>query len=145
MSDSIVAHSRESHQVEEPFQQSQPDDGFIDVMFFDGTHHYISGRNCQYPPSVEAGDIVQVDVNVRKIDCDSLYLLICKSDGFAGSGKPHTACRRFQRIPGNIIYDSTGRGDWQPMDKAVTDEFQVAGRITKVFKPAEAKGWGALS
>lgn len=99
--------------------------------------HIILGRYIQYPPSIEAGDLVEVDFNVRTIFEDSLYLLVCNGDHFAG-GKPYAICRRFQRIPGGLRVDQTGHGQWEDFVPEHWASYQVCGRIKTVFKPAKA-------
>ena len=90
----------------------------------------IPARDCQYSPSVNASDLIQVDFDKREIGCEGLYLLEELND----KGVTWRGCRRFAKMP-DLRMDISGAGEWMPFPDLSAYWLRVAGYVEQVYKP----------
>lgn len=91
----------------------------------------ISAFACQYPPAIDASDLLLVDFDRRAVEYGALYLV----EEINAGKVVWMGCRRFDRQPGKTIIDVTGQGDWQSFE-ALPVDWRIAGEVKQVFKPS---------
>jgi hypothetical protein len=87
--------------------------------------HFVPATDCSYLPTIEVGDVLEVDFDVGRVMNDGLYLAeVIEHDRCIWRG-----CRRFARTPGTVRMDSTGGGEWT----AAPAGLRIVGRVQRVF------------
>lgn len=89
---------------------------------------------------IEAGDVISVDFDARRITCDADYLIAFSY----GQGYQWFGVRRFQSLLNGALQiaepDDTGNAGaplkWRPCTPEILKSVTVFGRVTEVFKPA---------
>ncbi|WP_428141341.1 hypothetical protein [Delftia acidovorans] len=93
------------------------------------THHSLFGH------VIEAGDVISVDFDARRISCDSDYLIAF----YYGRGHQWFGVRRFlRRLDGSLdIADPHGLDalQWGKCTPEILNSITVFGRVLEVFKP----------
>ncbi|CAB5720076.1 Uncharacterised protein [Delftia tsuruhatensis] len=93
------------------------------------THHSLFGH------VIEAGDVISVDFDARRITCDSDYLIAF----YYGQGHQWFGVRRFHhRLDGSLeIADPHGLDalQWGKCTPEILNSITVFGRVLEVFKP----------
>lgn len=93
------------------------------------THHSLFGH------VIEAGDVISVDFDARRITCDSDYLIAFDS----GQGHQWFGVRRFhRRLDGSLdMADPHGLDalQWGKCTPEILSSITVFGRVLEVFKP----------
>lgn len=93
---------------------------------------------CLFHPFIKTGDVIQVNFNVRRIDCDAEFLV-----GFAFDDHRWYGARRFQhRLDGQLWIGESDSGmvKWHELSAAQQAQMTVYGRVLEVFKPRR-EGW----
>ncbi|WP_164846511.1 hypothetical protein [Delftia tsuruhatensis] len=93
------------------------------------THHALFGH------VIEAGDVISVDFDARRITCDSDYLIAF----YYGQGHQWFGVRRFhRRLDGSLdMADPHGLDalQWGKCTPEILSSITVFGRVLEVFKP----------
>jgi len=91
-------------------------------------------HDCWYPPAVDVQDVLRVDFDRRSIGPDGLYLV----EEVGEDGRVvWRGCRRFaHRLAGGLELDTTGEGNWMPIDSLARINWRIAGHVEQVYKPA---------
>lgn len=87
----------------------------------------VTGFGDSMQPMFSPGDPLLVDVGIRIVDFDAIYFFRVKNEGFV---------KRLQRIPtehGLIIRAMSANKDYQPWDITEKMDFEVLGRVLKVW------------
>jgi len=92
----------------------------------------IPAHDCQYPPSIKASDLLEVDFGPHE-PRDGMYLV----EHVTACGVEWRGVRRFQRTPDGLSVDETGQGQWKPIRSVQEYGLRIAGRVCRVYRPTE--------
>jgi hypothetical protein len=86
----------------------------------------VTGFGDSMRPMFNPGDPLLVDTSVTSVDCDAVYFFRVGGEGFV---------KRLQRIPGEgLRVISTNRENYEPWTVKPEMDFQVFGRVLKVWR-----------
>jgi len=87
--------------------------------------------DCQYPPAVQATDILHVDFEVDAVRSDGLYLVeVLAPDA---SRVEWRGCRRFVVTADGLRLDISGTGEWVTANLDLWG-MRIAGKVLEVYR-----------
>lgn len=102
-------------------------------------HHVMQTHCSLFGHVIEAGDVISVDFDARRITCDGDYLIAFNY----GEPGQWFGVRRFQSLLNGSLQiadpdyaaNAGATLKWRPCTKAIFNSITVFGRVLEVFKP----------